>query len=189
MTHVSSFEPVEGEAARVLILGSMPGVASLAAGQYYAHSRNSFWKVVGAVLGFSPSASYEERLAALKRSGIALWDVLQTCVREGSLDADIDASSAQANDIPALLRRQPHIELVCFNGRAAEKYYEGHVLPSLKDSRIRYVCLPSTSPAHASMSFEEKVSAWRAAICAQPSLQAGVDASATPRRGSRLSQA
>lgn len=162
---VSSFEPVEGEGARVLILGSMPGVASLAAGQYYAHARNSFWKIAGAVLGFSPDASYAERLAALKSSGVALWDVLHSCVREGSLDADIDASSVRANDIPALLRRQPRIELVCFNGGAAQKYYNKHVLPGLEASRIGYVRLPSTSPAHASISFEEKVAAWRAAIC------------------------
>ena len=164
MTSIASFAPIEGEAARILILGSMPGVASLAAGQYYAHPRNSFWSIVGAIFCFPANTSYEERVETLKRSGIALWDVLESCIRPGSMDADIDMDSAKPNDIGALLRRQPMITTICFNGSAAEKFFKKRVLPTLGDVPVKYMRLPSTSPAHASMSFDEKVIAWRAAI-------------------------
>lgn len=164
MTSVSSFAPIEGDAARVLILGSMPGVASLAAGQYYAHPKNSFWKIVGAILGFSENTSYEERVEMLKRSGIALWDVLESCTRHGSMDANIDMNSAKPNDIGALLQRQPKITAICFNGSTAEKIFKKRILSTLGDTHIKYVRLPSTSPAHAAMPFEEKIAAWRAAI-------------------------
>lgn len=164
MTAVSSFAPIEGEMARILILGTMPGVASLEAGQYYAHPRNSFWKIIGAVLGFSPNASYEERIESLQRSGIALWDVLESCIRPGSMDADIDMDSVTPNDIGALLQRQPKIMTICFNGSSAEMIFRKRVPPTLEDAKLRYIRLPSTSPAHAAMSFEEKVAAWRAAI-------------------------
>ncbi|MEO5861822.1 MAG: DNA-deoxyinosine glycosylase [Burkholderiales bacterium] len=168
MTRIASFAPVEGEAARVLILGSMPGVQSLAAGQYYAHPRNSFWKILAAILGVPVTAAYEERIHSLKGAGIALWDVLHSCVREGSLDADIEAGSIKANDFKDFLLRHPGIEVVCFNGATAEKCYKDHVLPTLQVWGARYVRLPSSSPAHASLSFDAKVAAWRAAICAQP---------------------
>ncbi len=164
MTAVSSFAPIEGEMARILILGTMPGVASLEAGQYYAHPRNSFWKIIGAVLDFSPNASYEEQIESLQRSGIALWDVLESCIRPGSMDADIDMDSVTPNDIGALLQRQPKIMTICFNGGSAEMIFRKRVLPTLEDAKLRYIRLPSTSPAHAAMSFEEKVAAWRAAV-------------------------
>jgi hypoxanthine-DNA glycosylase len=90
MAEVSSFAPIEGNSARVLILGSMPGVASLTAGQYYAHPQNSFWKILQAILEIPAGADYETRIELLKRSNIALWDVLESCIRPGSLDAAID---------------------------------------------------------------------------------------------------
>ena len=164
---IASFDPVEGESARVLILGSIPGVKSLAAGQYYAHPHNSFWKIMAAIFGIPFTATYEERIYALKGAGIALWDVLHSCVRKGSLDANIEGKSAKANDFQAFLREHQGIEVVCFNGAAAERCYKAHVLPTLKDCRAKYVRLPSSSPAHASLSFDEKVAAWRAAICTQ----------------------
>lgn len=164
MTSITSFAPIEGDSVRILILGSMPGVASLAAGQYYAHPRNSFWNIVGDILGFSANTSYEERVEILKRSGIALWDVLESCIRPGSMDADIDMDSAKPNDIGALLQRQPKITAICFNGSAAEKIFKKRVLSTLGDVSVKYMQLPSTSPAHATMPFEEKVIAWRAAI-------------------------
>lgn len=164
MISVSSFAPIEGDMARVLILGTMPGVASLKAGQYYAHPRNTFWKIIGAVLGCPANASYEERIGLLQRNGIALWDVLEHCVRPGSLDADIDMISATTNDIAALLQRQPKIVTIGFNGHAAEMIFRKRVLPTLGDLKLRYIRLPSTSPAHASMPFEDKVIAWRSAI-------------------------
>ena len=164
MTTVSSFAPIEGDFARVLILGSMPGVASLTAGQYYAHPQNAFWKVMEGILGISASADYDERIEALKRSNIALWDVLESCIRPGSMDAAIDMDSAKVNDIKALLQKHPEINVICFNGGIAEKFFKKRVLPSLGDFSVKYIRLPSTSPAHASMSFENKVMAWRAAI-------------------------
>lgn len=164
MTSIASFAPIEGDAARILILGTMPGVASLAAGQYYAHPKNSFWNIAGAILGFSANMSYEERVETLKRSGVALWDVLESCIRPGSMDADIDMDSAKPNDIGTLLRRQPKITTICFNGSAAEKFFKKRVLSTLGDVPVKYMRLPSTSPAHATMSFEEKVIAWRPAI-------------------------
>ena len=164
MTAVSSFAPIEGDSARVLILGSMPGIASLTAGQYYAHPQNAFWKIMEEILGVPATVDYEARVEALKRAKIALWDVLESCIRPGSMDAAIDMDSAQTNDIAALLQRQPSIDVICFNGSTAEKIFKKRVLPSLEGFSVKYIRLPSTSPAHASMSFENKVMAWRAAI-------------------------
>ena len=169
MTEVISFAPIEGDSPRVLILGSMPGVASLNAHQYYAHPQNAFWKIMQEILGIPASADYKERIEALKRSNIALWDVLESCIRPGSMDAAIDMDSAKANDIRALLQRHPEINVICFNGGIAEKIFKKRVLPSLGDFSVQYIRLPSTSPAHASMPFKNKVMAWRAAI--QPIIQ------------------
>ena len=121
---------------------------------------------MAAIVGFPVSATYEDRIFALKSGRIALWDVLHSCVRIGSLDANIDADSIKTNDFRTFLRRHPSIEVVCFNGAAAQKCYNAHVLPTLKNCRAKYVRLPSTSPAHASLSFDAKITAWRAAICA-----------------------
>jgi hypoxanthine-DNA glycosylase len=169
MAEVSSFAPIEGNSARVLILGSMPGVASLTAGQYYAYPQNSFWKILQAILEIPAGADYETRIELLKRSNIALWDVLESCIRPGSLDAAIDMDTAKVNDIKALMHRHPEINVICFNGSTAEKIFKKRVLPSLGNFSVKYIRLPSTSPAHASMSFENKVMAWRAAI--QPYLR------------------
>ena len=164
MSRIASFKPIESNSARILILGSMPGAMSLAAKQYYAHPRNSFWKIMSTILGIPETASYEERISALQRAGIALWDVLHSCVRDGSLDADIEKDSIRANDFSTFFRRYPTINVVCFNGATAEKYFKQIVIPTLPQSRMRYVRLPSTSPAHASLSFDQKVTVWRAAI-------------------------
>jgi len=164
MTQVSSFLPIEGKSARVLILGSMPGVASLNANQYYAHPQNAFWKIISTITGCPASASYETRVEVLKQSGIALWDVLESCIRPGSLDADIDMITAKANDIAALLQRQPGIKTIYFNGGTAEKIFNKRILPTLVNTHIQYIRLPSTSPAHAGMSLAEKTKIWREAI-------------------------
>jgi len=164
MAQVSSFLPIEGESARVLILGSMPGVASLNANQYYANPQNAFWKIISAITHRPATARYDERVGALKQSGIALWDVLESCIRPGSLDADIDMNTAKANDIAALLQRQPGIKTVCFNGGTAEKIFNKRILPTLALTHINYIRLPSTSPAHARMSLENKTAIWCSAI-------------------------
>ena len=140
----------------------MPGVASLRLQQYYGHPQNAFWKIVGAVLGLDPTVAYEKRKAALVRHKIAVWDVMASCVREGSLDSDIDDSSIVANDFAAFFNSHPQVARVCFNGAKAESVYRKHVLPHLAAERaVQYVRLPSTSPAHAGMRFEAKAEAWR----------------------------
>ncbi len=152
--------------ARVLILGSMPGVASLAAGQYYAHPRNQFWPIMGQLCGAQHALPYAARLARLQQHGIALWDALAACVRRGSLDAAIDPASAVANDLPALLHRHRGIALVCCNGATAHRILLRHHGAELAASLpwVRCLRLPSTSPANAGASPAEKLSAWRAAI-------------------------
>lgn len=164
---INSFEPIAHISAEVLILGSMPSVKSLSAGQYYAHKQNAFWKVLGELTGLNPDAPYLERLQELVSHGIGVWDVLHSCKREGSLDTAIDPHSVRPNDFVTFYRDHPNIKLVCFNGAAAEHYYKTHILSTLKNNSITYIRLPSTSPAHASLSFQEKVLAWRAVLGTQ----------------------
>jgi TDG/mug DNA glycosylase family protein len=158
-----SFPPIAGLSARVLILGSMPGLASLRAGQYYAHPRNQFWPIMGALLGRDlPRLTYPERVRCLLDADIALWDVLQSCQRPGSLDADIAPDSIVVNDFVAFFRRHPAIDQVYFNGAAAEKLFLRHGLTQLKLLvQPRFLRLPSTSPAHAALDFGRKLDAWR----------------------------
>ncbi|MBI4350498.1 MAG: DNA-deoxyinosine glycosylase [Elusimicrobia bacterium] len=164
MRRVRGFKPVVESAARVLILGSMPGRASLAAGQYYAHPRNAFRRLLGELLGFDPALPYAARLRLLKKNGIALWDVLGSCVRPGSLDSAIEKSSVVPNDLSAFLRRHPGIRRVLFNGSKAEECFNKYVLPSLPRAGLEFRRLPSTSPAHASKPYPEKLKAWRRAL-------------------------
>lgn len=144
----------------------MPGVASLRAGEYYAHPRNAFWRIMAELFGVDPDAPYRARIAALLAERVALWDVLASCTREGSLDSDIDEASIVANPVADFLRSHPAIEALCFNGAKAHAAYRRHVLPGLAgDGRPIVVNrLPSTSPAHASLSYPEKLEAWRAAL-------------------------
>jgi TDG/mug DNA glycosylase family protein len=162
---VHGFGPVANTSSRLLILGSMPGKASLRAGQYYAHPRNAFWRIMGELFGIDPSASYDERIAGLLASRIALWDVLASCTREGSLDSDIDDASLVVNPLAAFLRAHPGIRTVCFNGAKAESCYRKHVLADAlrEDHPIAYHRLPSTSPANAALAHARKLAAWRAA--------------------------
>jgi len=147
--------------ARVLILGSMPSRKSLAGQQYYAHPCNAFWPVMGELFCAGPDLPYEQRLYVLRKSGIALWDVVHQCVRPGSLDANI--SQVQVNDFNGFFVLHPCIHAVFFNGRMAESLYRKRVLPQLGDSchDLPLHCLPSTSPAHAAYSFSQKLAAWQ----------------------------
>ena len=168
MPLVESFSPIANAQSRVLILGSMPGLASLAAGQYYAHAQNLFWHMAGEVTGAAPALPYAARVRALKSSGIALWDVLAACSREGSLDSAIDASSISVNDFAAFYRAHPRIEQVLFNGAKAEASYRRHVLPLLTGGPPIYRRLPSTSPANAAMPRAHKLRVWKQALRQAP---------------------
>jgi len=161
MQHVESFAPIEKADATILILGSMPGEASLRAGQYYAHPRNLFWRIMGELLGTDPALPYDRRVQALKSARIALWDVLQSCRRKGSLDSNIDQESLVPNDFATFFRCHPKITHVFFNGAKAEECYRKHVQPDTRIKTIEYLRLPSTSPANASISYERKLEAWR----------------------------
>ena len=164
MPVLQCFPPIADRTARVLILGSMPGAASLAAQRYYAHGQNAFWPIIGALLGVAPTDAYEARVAALQTAHIALWDVLQSCARQGSLDTDIERDSEVANDFPGFLNAHPSIERIGFNGAKAEASFRRLVLPKLTKNRPALFRLPSTSPAHAAMSFDDKLTAWRAIL-------------------------
>lgn len=156
------FPPIENPSARVLILGSMPGIASLRAGQYYAHPRNQFWPILGALLGCDLiTRTYPDRVQCLINAGIAVWDVLQSCQRQGSLDADIAPASIIANDFTSFFQDHPAIARVYFNGTAAERHFNQRVRPLLLPRPLLYLRLPSTSPAHAALNFEAKLDAWR----------------------------
>ena len=161
MPVIHSFAPIADANARVLILGSMPGVESLRAGQYYAHPRNAFWRIMGDLVGASPDLPYVKRVIRLRRSGIALWDVLAACMREGSLDAAIDEQSIIANDLVSFLAQHRHITRVFFNGATAERCFVRHVQPTLESGILQLQRLPSTSPAHAAMNYAKKLQAWR----------------------------
>jgi double-stranded uracil-DNA glycosylase len=146
--------PVLSRGTRVLILGSFPGEASLAAGQYYAHPRNHFWPLLGAILDV-PLATlpYRQRLARLRAAGIGLWDVIVACRRHGSLDGAIRV--AVRGEISRARRAAPMLEVVCFNGNTAAR-----ALPAWRDASYATLALPSSSPAY-TRPFAEKLAAWQ----------------------------
>lgn len=156
-----SFKPIINDSARVIILGSMPGIKSLTEQQYYAHPQNAFWRIMAILFDFEVHATYEQRLGFLQSGGVALWDVLHSCKREGSLDSMIQPQTQVANDFNALFQTYPNIQAVFFNGAKAESYFKRHILPTLVEHQLHFARLPSTSPAHASLSFENKLEAWQ----------------------------
>jgi hypoxanthine-DNA glycosylase len=157
------FPPIIGPAPRLLILGSMPGEASLKARRYYSHARNAFWPIIDRLLGLPAGADYGHRTAALCAQGIAVWDVIAACARPGSLDAQICPETVRVNDFAALFAAQPSICCIAFNGSTAEREFRRRVWPTLpaEHAGIEWLRLPSTSPAHARLGFEDKLAAWR----------------------------
>ena len=162
-TKSRGFPPIAAPDARLLILGSLPGQASLAAQQYYAQPQNAFWRIMGALFGAGPDVPYAERAERLKANGIALWDVCREAVRPGSLDAAIDLTTVVTNDFERFFGEHPRIAHVCVNGGTAHRLYARRVQSILPEplSSLPLHLLPSTSPAHASLRFAQKLERWR----------------------------
>ncbi len=152
--------PVFDAQARLLVLGSFPGAASLQAAQYYAHPRNAFWPVMAALTGEAGLAAlpYAYRLQALRRHRIALWDAVAACRREGSLDTAIEA--AEPSDLRELVAQLPALRAIACNGALAHK----QTVLALGAAALPVLRLPSTSPAHAGQSHAAKIATWRAAV-------------------------
>lgn len=156
---IHSFGPIADENSRVLILGSIPGIESLRKGQYYGHDRNGFWHVIYALFEQEYEHDYEKRTEFLLRHNIALWDVIKSCDREGSLDAHI--KDPVINDFGSFFAQHPGIKSVFFNGRTAYGLFKKHIAFNFKGVSFAY--LMSTSPAHA-VTFERKLKDWRKVI-------------------------
>ena len=155
---LTGLPPLVARHSRVLILGSFPSVASLKAGQYYAHPQNRFWPILGEILGFDLHAMpYRDRIAQVKSAGIAIWDIYASCERAGSLDSAIH--NPEFNDFARLLKLAPGITRACFNGAAA-----GRAVKHLEVFGLETMVLPSTSPANASQTYGFKLARWRAAL-------------------------
>ncbi len=150
-----SFSPISNPNATALILGTMPSIQSLALSQYYGNNRNAFWKILFTLFNTPFSTDYEQRKSVLLENHIALWDVLEACVRKGSLDSAIEQEVP--NDFNSFLKAHPNIKHIYFNGQKAAAYFKCHV--KVGDD-YHLVTLPSSSPANAGKSFEEKLKEW-----------------------------
>lgn len=177
------FAPIAAPDARVLILGSLPGQVSLAHRQYYAQPHNAFWRIMGALFDAGPEWPYEERAARLEARGVALWDVCRAAVRPGSLDSAIDLRSVLPNDFRTFFRTHGAITAVFTNGGTATRLYTRCVLPGLAEPArsLPLHPLPSTSPAHASLRFDQKLARWQ--VVATAAAGAGQPDAAGARRG------
>ena len=158
---IKSFAPIEDSDASILILGSIPSKTSLLTKQYYAHNRNSFWPIMGDLIAAAKTLPYTQRVQILKSNGIALWDVLASCKRKSSLDSDIARTSVCPNNFKSFLSTHQNVTDIFFNGAVAEQYFNKLVLHKLKPNLIRYTRLPSTSPAHATLTYNQKLNAWK----------------------------
>jgi double-stranded uracil-DNA glycosylase len=163
VTLVEGFDAQVCAQTRVLILGSMPGDASLLAGQYYAHPRNRFWPLMQALCGVDAGLDYPQRLQALRATGVGLWDVLAACERPGSLDASIRPGSEIVVDLPGLLPHCPQLQLIACNGKTAANLYGRHLSAPVQQLRpgLAWLTLPSTSPANAAFSLSRLQQHWQ----------------------------
>ncbi len=152
---IKSFAPFADCESKILILGTIPGPTALAKQEYYGFAGNHFWKIIFRLFDIKKVLSYEEKKALLKKNKIALWDVFKSCEREGARDSKIQRE--EYNDIPGLLKKHPNIKTIFLNSRTAEQSFQKKFLKSVE---IPAYYLPSTSPAHASLSFEKKLKAW-----------------------------
>ena len=152
---ISSFPPIISERSKILILGSVPGVKSLEMQQYYAHPQNQFWKIIFEIFEEDFTADYQKRTEIIRKNNIALWDVIDTCEREGSLDTKI--RNEEHNDILKILREHPNIKAVFCNGQKSFKNLK-KILG--KEAEIPALVLPSTSPLH-TIPLEKKLAEWK----------------------------
>lgn len=155
---ISSFPPIIDETSKILILGSIPGVKSLEKQQYYAHPQNKFWKIILELFHEDFTDDYKERINILKKNHIALWDVIDSCERKGSLDSEI--KNEEANQIEELLEQYPDITAIFCNGGKSYKNLQ-KVLG--KNFKIPIILMPSTSPLH-TVSFEKKIESWKSVL-------------------------
>lgn len=157
-----SFLPNIDEKSKILILGSMPGIKSLTEQQYYAHPQNRFWKLMGMFCNDDhlPKLSYQEKLQILLKNKIALWDVIQSCNRDGSLDSNIQ--NELPNDVPKLLEKFPNIKIICLNGNKSYSAFKKH-FPKLLEE-YKFYKLPSTSPANARYKLDDLYDEWSKAL-------------------------
>ena len=156
MQKISSFPPIINENSKILILGSIPGVKSLEMQQYYAHPQNKFWKIICEIFNEEFTTNYQQRIEILEKHHIALWDVIDTCERKGSLDSEI--RNEEANKIEELLQNFPNIKAIFCNG---QKSYKNLQKILGKDFYLPIFVLPSTSPAYAGLKYEEKLLSWQ----------------------------
>ena len=163
---LTGFNCVADEHSEILILGSMPGAISIKQQQYYAHPRNAFWKIMEALYEIPVDYEYEARIELLRQNGVALWDVVHQCIRPGSLDTNIQLKSVQVNDFTALFKFSPAISKVYFNGGKSAELFKKKALPAISDAMktLEYLQLPSTSPANARLSFQQKLNEWQQLI-------------------------
>lgn len=156
--------PLIGKHPKVLLLGSMPSVASLTEQQYYAHPRNAFWPLLARALNFELHECYAKNIAEVTRQGFAIWDVIGECKRKGSLDSAIVKGSERINLIPKLIAKHRGIRTIGLNGGLASTLFKRHCLPLLDAKVLDIHYLPSTSPANARMRFAQKCAAWQPVI-------------------------
>ena len=155
-----SFAPIENNDVIVLILGTMPGEKSLEYQQYYAHPQNRFWRVIAEITNQPLPEKYEDKTTMLLTSGIALWDVVHSAEREGSMDSNI--KNEKPNDLKKFIDTHPNLKVVVFNGRGAEKLYSKYFI---RRPEIHYISLPSTSPANARFKITDLCEKWGMALC------------------------
>jgi hypoxanthine-DNA glycosylase len=157
------FPAIADTNAKVLILGSMPSVQSLQQQQYYAHPRNAFWPIMARLFEFELNVDYLTRCQKLQQHNIAVWDSLKACQRQGSLDQNIDTNSMIVNDFNAFFQHHPNIQHLFFNGGKAEQVFKQRIFHCLNEpfKSLPHTRLPSTSPAHATMNFEQKLHCWQ----------------------------
>ncbi len=153
---IFSFPPIIDESSEILILGSIPGQKSLEKQEYYAHPQNKFWRIIFELFNEIFTTDYTKKIQILEKHHIALWDVIDTCERKGSLDSEI--RNEEANKIEELLHNYPNIKAIFCNG---QKSYKNLQKILSKDFHLPIIVLPSTSPAHASLKYEEKLKSWK----------------------------